>query len=135
MQHRITQAQYQEVFANIDICNALFPQTFPKRGGAQVKPLKVGIAKELQSALQASGHEVSMKAIRRLLTYWCSRNFYLKSFKNADSRIDLAGEPAGEVTAEQRSIAKSTLTDRAARLKAKQEVRLEASETVAEQAI
>ena len=135
MQHRITQAQYQEVFANIDICNALFPQAFPKRGGAQVKPLKVGIAKELQSALQAAGHEVSMKAIRRLLTYWCSRNFYLKSFKNAASRIDLAGEPAGEITEEQRSIAKTTLTDRANRLQAKQEVRIEASESVAQKAI
>lgn len=135
MQHRITQAQYQEVFANIDICNALFPKTFPKRGGAQVKPLKVGIAKELQAALAASGHDVSMNAIRRLLTYWCSRNFYLKSFKKAVNRIDLAGEPAGAVTEDQRSIAKLTLTERANRLQAKKEIQSEASESVAEKVI
>lgn len=135
MQHRMTQAQYQEVFANIDICNSLFPKTFPKRGGAQVNPLKVGIAKELQIALAEAGHDVSMNAIRRLLTYWCSRNFYLKSFKKVVTRIDLAGDPAGAITEDQRSIAKLTLTERADRLQAKKEIRLEASESVAEKVI
>lgn len=133
MQHRITKAQYQEVFAHIDICNALFPKTFPKRGGEKVSPLKVGIAKELQLALAGGGHEVSMNAIRRLLTYWCSRNFYLKSFRSATQRIDLAGEPAGEVTDAQRAIANATLTERANRLKAKQETQIEGAETIAQQ--
>lgn len=135
MPNRLNPTQFQGIFDNIDTCNRLFPKAFPKKGAEKVMPLKVGIAGELRTALADAGHEISMKAVRRLLTYWCSRNFYLKSFKRADFRIDLAGNPAGEVTDQQRVIAKEELGGRAKRREAKQEAKLEAAELVAQQAL
>lgn len=136
MQQRFTQAQFQDLIANIDTCNLLFPRAFPKRiSGLPVYPLKVGIGKELHAALVAAGNEISMIAVRRLLSHWCSRAFYLKSFKHAVHRIDLNGEPAGEITGLQRSIARKTLTDRSSRLEAKIETDIEGIQVSAQEAI
>lgn len=135
MPYNLSQSQYQAIFAHIDICNSLFPKAFPRRGQRRVMPLKIGVADDLQVALAEAGHEVSKKAISRLLTYWCSRNFYLKAFRHNNMRIDLAGEPAGEITDKQRLIAKENLSRRASRREAKAEARLKASEQISQQAI
>lgn len=136
MVHRFNQTQYNELFANIDLCNSLFPKAFPKRAsGVQAQPLKIGINADLSVALREAGHDVSMKAIRRLLTHWCSRNFYLKGFKKAEHRIDLNGEPAGLITELEKGIAKQKYQERYKRQLVKDEALVDACEEVAQAAV
>jgi ProP effector len=133
---RLKEKHFTEMLAHIDTCNELFPMAFPKRAsGTTVFPLKIGVKTDLHEALAAAGKPMSMLAIRRMLTFWCSRNFYLKSLKEAAHRIDLHGIPAGELTEEQRLMARKALTERTSRLEAKAETFIEAIEDVAQAAL
>lgn len=135
MTQRFPDAQFREIMSNIDICNTLFPRAFPKKSSPhKPQPLKIGVNADLQVALRAAGYEISMKAIRRMLAFWCSRNFYLKTFQKAEHRIDLNGLAAGDLTPEEKAISQQKYTERFEKLKAKEDARLEAIQKASENA-
>jgi len=82
-----------------------FPKTF---FAYQVKrrPLKLGIHRELETIL---GETVDRKLIHRTLRTYVSNYCYLRSQKIGAERIDLNGNPAGVVTAEEAENAKKSL--------------------------
>jgi ProP effector len=71
-------------------------------------PLAIGIHKLIKERLPELDAQ-QLKATMRLHT---SSTRYLKVLSQADTRFDLDGAPAGEVTAEQRQQALDTLRDR-----------------------
>ena len=71
-------------------------------------PLAIGIHKSIKERLPDLDTQ-QLKATMRMHTA-CTR--YLKVLSQADTRFDLDGAPAGEVTAEQRQQALDTLRDR-----------------------
>jgi ProP effector len=74
----------------------LFPAAFDP---ASPKPLKVGIRLEIDVRLP----ELPKRGIRRALLHWCSQEPYLRAIVAGGRRIDLDGNPAGEVTESERS--------------------------------
>jgi ProP effector len=136
MQKRMNDSQFEEVHRNIDMCNTLFPQAFPKRiSEIKPRPLKIGINQDLVAALRAAGHEISMSATRRMMAYWCSRSFYLNSFKSAEQRIDLQGQPVAALTAEEKEIAKKQFSERETRKALKAERHTDVVAEVAEKVL
>jgi ProP effector len=78
-----------------------YPQTFNKD---EVKPLKIGI----QDDLLADEKVAKNKIKRALASYVRSPNYFRAMVEGAD-RVDLAGEAAGKVTAEEAEHAKQQL--------------------------
>lgn len=72
------------------------------------QPLAIGIDKQL-IALQP---EINRKALRIALGIHTNSLRYLKAMKKATNRFDLEGNPAGEVTEEQRAHAATVLEER-----------------------
>lgn len=85
-----------------------FPACFTLEGA--VKPLKVGIFKELALAL-AEDEKVSKTQLRQALRHYTSSWRYLKSIKLGSHRINLAGENAELIDEEQASFALKTLKE------------------------
>ncbi len=71
-------------------------------------PLAVGIHKMIKLRLPA----LDMQQLRTAMRMHTASARYLKSLSQADTRFDLDGSPAGEVTAEQRQQATDTLRER-----------------------
>ncbi|WP_338924392.1 ProQ/FinO family protein (plasmid) [Pseudomonas silesiensis] len=82
---------------HLEVIQKLFPLAFPAKG-EPVKPLKTKVSVDLVEALKESNPDITADHVQRVLGYWCSRRFYLKSFKEATHRIDLAGQPVEEVS-------------------------------------
>ncbi|WP_295399284.1 ProQ/FINO family protein [uncultured Thiocystis sp.] len=80
---------------------ARYPACFDWR---QPRPLKIGIREDLL----AVGHP--RPAIRRALVAYCSRVKYLKALRAGTPRIDLQGQPAGEVTEDDAADAQAMLS-------------------------
>jgi sRNA-binding protein len=91
-------AWFQQMKSNLEIIKKLFPLAFPAEG-QPVKPLKTKVADDLVAALKDSHPEITTVNVQHALGFWCSRRFYLKSFKTATHRIDLAGQPVEELSA------------------------------------
>jgi ProP effector len=72
------------------------------------QPLAIGIHKAIKERLPDPDAQ-QLKATMRMHT---ASTRYLKVLSQADTRFDLDGAPAGEVTAEQRQQALDTLHDR-----------------------
>lgn len=72
------------------------------------QPLAIGIHKSIKERLPDLDAQ-QLKATMRMHT---ASTCYLKVLSQADTRFDLDGAPAGEVTAEQRQQALDTLRDR-----------------------
>jgi ProP effector len=72
------------------------------------QPLAIGIHKAIKGRLPDLDAQ-QLKATMRMHT---ASTRYLKVLSQADTRFDLDGAPAGEVTAEQRQQALDTLRDR-----------------------
>ncbi|MBV5311141.1 ProQ/FinO family protein, partial [Chromatium okenii] len=68
---------------------ALYPDCFNL---SKPRPLKVGIRQDLLAA----GHD--LKTLRCVIGAYCRRRAYLKAMQTGAMRIDLQGQPAGEVT-------------------------------------
>jgi ProP effector len=85
------------------------------------KPLAIGIHKAIRLQLP----ELSEGALRVALKSYTASTKYLKAVANGTQRFDLGGNPAGEITAEQRQLALQTIKERfrkaAERKKAAQE--------------
>ena len=74
----------------------------------ECQPLAIGIHKSIKERLPDLDTQ-QLKATMRMHT---ASTRYLKVLSQADTRFDLDGAPAGEVTAEQRQQALDTLRDR-----------------------
>jgi sRNA-binding protein len=68
---------------------ALYPDCFDLN---KPRPLKIGIRQDLL----ATGHD--LKTLRCVIGAYCRRRAYLKAMVAGAIRIDLQGQPAGEVT-------------------------------------
>lgn len=89
----------------------LYPNAF-HADGRKVRPLAVGILKELQAAREGeAGHGLSMQDLRRALRYYTQGAAYHRAVARGEARINLLGEPAGEVTEEQKAHAAAKLVE------------------------
>lgn len=79
-----------------------FPQAFVNRAVAPVRPLKLKIHEDLQRILTGS---YSHKAIARAFTLYVNTPEYRQSLVPGAIRVDLAGQPSGEVTEQQVQLA------------------------------
>jgi ProP effector len=84
-----------------------FPAAFSAEP-AHVKPLKIGILRDIYAQSVVS-HRRLAAAVRS----YCNSVPYLKVSKEGAARFDLAGEPAGAVTAAEAESARNRLTTRA----------------------
>lgn len=107
-----------------------FPLAFPKKPAAKL-PLKLGIHKDLYA--QAEALKLTNAEIKEAVKTWCQGSRYWACVTEGAPRLDLAGAPAGEVTAAEALYAKqlaerrranasrSRRADKAQQAKAKQE--------------
>jgi ProP effector len=85
----------QEVHATLADLAARYPQTFVLEKYQPHRPLKVGIAADLMGR----GPELDHHKINVALTVYTRRIMFLRSLVAGAARVDLDGNPAGEVTA------------------------------------
>ena len=85
-----------------------FPQCFIATGEA--KPLKIGIFQDLAGRL-GEDPKVSKTLLRTALRQYTSSWRYLHGLKAGQSRVDLDGEPCGELTQEHVDHAKGALKE------------------------
>jgi len=71
-------------------------------------PLAIGIHKTIRERLP----DIEPQQLRAAMRIHTASTRYLKALSQADSRVDLDGGPAGEVTAEQRQQAVDSLRER-----------------------
>lgn len=86
------------VLKDIARLQKLFPKAFPKSPLPKV-PLKVGTLEDLISRSKEIGF--SADKLKTTLNTWCSTRRYWTSIKVGALRIDLDGNPAGEVQAQE----------------------------------
>ncbi len=91
---------------NRDAMLATLSASFPVIKDA--KPLAIGIHK----AIIARMPEINVSELKTALRRHTASTRYLKTLSNANERFDLDGNPAGEVTAEQRKQATDSLKER-----------------------
>ena len=81
-----------------------FPKTFPKNPAPKL-PLKIGIHQELLAKAKEIGLEEP--AITEAVKTWCRGTRYWASIVEGAPRVDLEGNPAGEVNARDAAQARS----------------------------
>jgi ProP effector len=81
-----------------------FPAAFPKNPAPKV-PLKVGILADLIA--QGSDLQLTEAEIREAVSTWCRGSRYWACLTDGAARVDLAGEPAGVVTARDAAFARN----------------------------
>jgi len=79
-----------------------FPQSFFV-AERERRPLKTGIFRDIRAALGDGIDELQLSAA---LAMYCRAVGYLKHCKEGTPRIDLSGEPAGEVSADEARFAR-----------------------------
>ena len=101
----------------VELLRTYFPQTF--KNGTEVKPLKKGIKQDLIKQLSMLGNIVTedKACMVKSMAYYVNTGAYHKSVVEGAVRIDLEGNPAGVVTAEE---AKYSTERYQAKLQAKQ---------------
>ncbi|MGB9670561.1 MAG: ProQ/FINO family protein [Halothiobacillaceae bacterium] len=93
-----------------------YPNAF-SLDGRKVRPLAVGILKELQAAREGEGgHGLSMQDLRRALRYYTQGAAYHRAVARGDARVNLAGESVGEVSEDQKAHAEAKLAELAPKL-------------------
>jgi ProP effector len=80
--------------------------TFPAFKDGQ--PLAIGIHKAIKARLP----DIGEGSLRMVLKNYTASTKYLKAIANGKQRFDLEGNPAGDVTAEQRQQALETIKER-----------------------
>lgn len=103
----------KEVIAYIAEC---FPKCFTLEGEA--KPLKIGIFQDLADRL-ADDPKVSKTQLRAALRQYTSSWRYLHGVKPGEVRVDLDGNPAGELDEEHVEHAKTALAESKAKVQAR----------------
>ncbi|AUI86167.1 RNA chaperone ProQ [Vibrio azureus] len=103
----------KEVIAYIAEC---FPNCFTLEGEA--KPLKIGIFQDLAERLNED-EKVSKTQLRAALRQYTSSWRYLHGVKAGATRVDLDGNPCGELEEEHVEHAKTTLAESKAKVQAR----------------
>ncbi|MCG9679001.1 RNA chaperone ProQ [Vibrio sp. Isolate23] len=103
----------KEVIAYIAEC---FPKCFTLEGEA--KPLKIGIFQDLAERL-SDDPKVSKTQLRAALRQYTSSWRYLHGVKPGATRVDLDGNPAGELEEEHVEHAKTALAESKAKVQAR----------------
>jgi ProP effector len=85
----------QDIDAALARLAEAFPQTFVLEKYRPHWPLKVGIA----AAIPARCRAIERRALKMALTAYTGRIMYLRGLVAGAARLDLDGNPAGEVTA------------------------------------
>jgi ProP effector len=88
---------HADVYATIDLLAATWPRCFSAPLSGR-RPLKVGIGKEIAAAIEGAITREELDAALRL--YVGAKSYQRKLLEGAQ-RVDLAGIPAGAVTADQ----------------------------------
>lgn len=96
---------FGDLMARARFAKTVFAAQYPATFSDDPKPLKIGIHNDLKTRHP----EFSMPEIRRALSWLCHSHRYLRTFKPGSIRLDLDGNPAGEVTAEQAEIARQRI--------------------------
>ncbi|PTD97400.1 ProQ/FINO family protein [Pseudothauera lacus] len=86
------------------------------------------LAIRIDAAIHERFPEFSRKALRAALRLHTASTRYLKAVEKGEQRFDLDGNPAGEVSAEQRSHAATLLKERFAKVAQQQRAKREAEE-------
>ena len=73
----------------------------------QPKPLKVGILEDMVEDAKARNLPFDLEIIKAALKLYVHRYLYQKAVRKGSERIGLDGQPAGEVTDEQKAYAKT----------------------------
>jgi sRNA-binding protein len=114
--------------ARVEAAQNLLRERYPDLFGNDPKPLKIGIHLELLERHP----DLDFVGLKRALTLHCGRFAYQKALtKPGAARLDLEGQPDGEVTAEQAEIARQRLAELKAALKAKKATKSPAPATPA----
>lgn len=96
---------------------ATYPAVFDR---ANPRPLAIGIHKELLAAAREGRLAAPTSAIRMAIDRWTGSREYLAGLLESVARVNLQGEPDGEVTAAQADTARQTLEKREQRRQARQ---------------
>ena len=88
-----------------------FPQAFPKNPAPKL-PLKQGILADAAQHLEKLG--MTEEQLKQAIATWCKGSRYWSSMVADATRVDLQGEPAGTVTAEQAAYARRQASRRPA---------------------
>lgn len=102
----------------VDLLRVYFPECF--KSMAEVKPLKIGIKEDLLKRLSTIENIVTedKACMVKSLSYYVNTQSYHKSVSAGAMRVDLDGQPAGIVTAEE---AKYSVEKQQAKQQAKQQ--------------
>lgn len=85
--------------STVETIAELYPATFTAEPWRTHKPLKIGIHRDLIAQGVLAAKEC------RFLRYYTHRRMYLASLVEGSPRVDLAGAVAGQVTAEEATVA------------------------------
>lgn len=85
-----------------------FPAAFMRKGEPEKKPLKIGIEKDLLAAVK----DIPRKVLKRVISDYRSGPKYTKAMISGAQRIDLDGNPAGNVSAASEAYARAREADR-----------------------
>jgi ProP effector len=110
---------------------ALLAETFPRCFSvweARRKPLKLKIHLDIQAGLDSA---ITPAELHKALGAYCSNKVYLSHTRKGAWRLDLDGNPAGAVTADEEAHTKATL----AGIRAKREARTATAKAAAQPAI
>ncbi|MDB9568547.1 ProQ/FINO family protein [Providencia rettgeri] len=77
----------------------------------EAKPLMIGIKEAMIAEVKEKGLDIPESHIKQGLRSYISRKAYLKALTLGGNRFDMHGQPNGEVTPEQQSIAEKKLIE------------------------
>lgn len=95
--HKRKLKNLEATLSDLSLLQERYPSAFTPKGVGVVKPLKVNIVDDIKADIELSGLDLTLGQIKRVLGFWCSRKFYLKSIVRESVRVDLHGAPAGPV--------------------------------------
>ena len=93
-------------------CATLLRQHFPALFGGKPRPLKLRIQADIQ---QRAPGLFPKQALGAFLRRYTSSDAYLRAMTQETHRYDLDGQPAGEISAEHKEVARQALAQRRAR--------------------
>ena len=97
----------QDIDTTLALLTEAFPQTFVLEKYRQHRPLKVGIAADIPARCPA----VERRMLSVALNAYARRVMYLRALVAGAARVDLDGNPAGEVTARDAEYAAAKLAE------------------------
>ncbi|WP_244851588.1 ProQ/FinO family protein [Caballeronia sp. SL2Y3] len=105
-------APVDDVVYTIGKLQKRFPNAFPKNPAPKV-PLKVGILKDLLA--EKADLSLSEQELKDAIKVWCRGNRYWSSLVEGAPRVDLAGQPTGQVSSADAGRARQLQARRSAR--------------------